>query len=163
MNVWRIHLNPEPEPGHDPFQFCTRERGIVGVGYSIGRNSGVVSWEEYERLARVRYADRISSDWWPALNAIRNRINIGDFIWTRNDNRNYFLGRITGDWRYDDSEDYANADIVNFRECKWREIEDNRIIPLGVVNSFPGKIVQRIRRNANAIAVQSQEIYLTGR
>ncbi|NMN99422.1 GAF domain-containing protein [Antrihabitans stalactiti] len=42
----------------------------------------------------------------------------GSFVWSKLDGR-YFLGRITGEWRYDDSSAAARVDLVHIRPCVW--------------------------------------------
>lgn len=42
----------------------------------------------------------------------------GSFVWTKSDGQ-FFLGRIDGPWRYDDSHAAAVVDLVHIRPCVW--------------------------------------------
>ncbi|MGB3676148.1 MAG: hypothetical protein WA988_17080 [Candidatus Nanopelagicales bacterium] len=42
----------------------------------------------------------------------------GSFVWTKSDGQ-FFLGRIDGPWRYDDSRAAALVDLVHIRPCVW--------------------------------------------
>ncbi len=43
----------------------------------------------------------------------------GSFVWTRDPDGLYWLGRITGPYFCDDSDDAAAVDLVHVRECDW--------------------------------------------
>jgi hypothetical protein len=75
-------------------------------------------------------------------------MKIDDLVWTRDKKGRYFLGRVTGDWYYDTSDENAKANIVNVRKCEWHEIGTVDKIPGKVVNCFiPRATVQRINDN----------------
>lgn len=141
INIWRIHLKASSQAGVDPRHLCLN-KGIVGVGWQIHYKTNPVSWEEYLETAKGDYGD---TSWWTALNAMKNRIQIDDLIWTRDWHGNYFLGRITSDWLYETSDDCANADIVNVRKCEWHKIGTEEAVPGKIVSSFrPARTVQAI-------------------
>jgi len=141
MNTWRIHLKADAQEGIDQRQLCL-DKGIVGVGWQIDYSNIPVTWEEYRGTAEVVYGDR---SWKAALNAMKNRIQVNDLIWTRDWSGIYFLGRIKSDWYYDTAEDCAQADIVNVRKCEWHRIGTEEAVPGKVVSSFrPARTVQII-------------------
>jgi hypothetical protein len=141
MNIWRIHLKADSKAGVDQRQHCL-DKGIVGVGWPIVYVTNPVPWEEYEETAQGEYGD---TSWWTALNAMKNRMQVGDLIWTRDWFANYFLGRINSDWYYDTSDECSQADIVNVRKCDWQKIGTEEAVPGKVVSSFrPARTVQRI-------------------
>jgi hypothetical protein len=43
----------------------------------------------------------------------------GSFVWTRDPDGLYWLGRITGPYRYDADDEAAAVDLVHVRECDW--------------------------------------------
>mgnify|MGYP000925099143 CR=1 FL=1 len=133
MNIWRIHLKTASQVGVDQRQLCL-DKGIVGVGWQIDYETVPVTWEEYRRIAEVDYGD---ISWKTALNAIKNRIQVDDLIWTRDWVGNYFLGRILSDWYYDIADECAQADVVNIRKCEWHKI--------GTEEAVPGKVVSSLR------------------
>lgn len=141
MNIWRIHLKSDSKAGIDQRQFCL-DKGIVGVGWPIDAETTTVSWDEYLKTGKNEYGD---TSWWTALNAVKNRMQMDDLIWTRDWHGNYFLGRIMSEWHYDASEECLNADIVNVRKCEWYKIGTEEAVPGKVISSFrPARTVQII-------------------
>ncbi|WP_127782628.1 GAF domain-containing protein [Rhodococcus sp. X156] len=45
----------------------------------------------------------------------------GSFVWTRDAEGSYWLGRLDGPYRYDGSPEAAAVDLVHVRDCQWRE------------------------------------------
>lgn len=43
----------------------------------------------------------------------------GAFVWTRDSEGLFWLGRLAGPWRYDTSQDAAARDLVHVRDCEW--------------------------------------------
>lgn len=141
MNIWRIHLKSVSQAGIDQRQLCL-DKGIVGVGWQIHHEAVSVSWDDYWRKAESKYG---SSSWKAALNAVKNRIQVNDLIWTRDWYGNYFLGRILSDWYYDTTNICSEADIVNVRKCEWYKIGTEEAVPGKIINSFrPARTVQVI-------------------
>ena len=99
------------------------------------------------------YGKKEHSGWWPAINAIKNRMEINDLCWTRDLQGIYYLGRVSGEWKYKKSQDYINADIRNTRQVNW--------IMIGTVDSVPGKVLNsfRPRRTVQRIYDDSTSIY----
>lgn len=154
MNIWRIHLKADSKAGVDQRQHCI-DKGIVGVGWPIEYDTIPVSWEEYLETARGDYGD---TSWWTALNAMKNRMEVDDLIWTRDWHGNYFLGKINSDWYYDTSDECSQADIVNVRKCDWKKIGTEEAVPGKVVSSFrPARTVQCI--DDETVYTFSQVVY----
>lgn len=76
-----------------------RRRGLCGFGQSVSRSA------EQERLARrvARFAE----------------LDEGSFVWTRDTNGWFWLGRISGPYFYDADETAAAVDLVHVRPCEW--------------------------------------------
>lgn len=147
MNIWRIHLKADSKIGIDQRQHCI-DKGIVGVGWPIEYENNPVSWEEYLEKAQEDYGD---TSWWTALNAIKNRMEVGDLIWTRDWYGNYYLGKINSDWYYDTSEECSQADIINVRKCDWMKI--------GTVESVPGKVVSSFRPARTVQCIDDETVF----
>ncbi len=146
MRIWRINLKSAAKTGVNPREFCLKGN-IVGVGWPVDNKSDTLVWDEYYELAMDEYYNRPERDngWWPAVNAMKNRMAIDDLIWTRDTKGEYYLGRITSDWRYDTSSECSNADIVNIRSCEWYKAGTVDKVPGIVVSSFiPRATVQSI-------------------
>ena len=148
MSVWRIILKPDVKENIDATEFC-RERHILGVGWPVEDGSKVLEWEDYCRLGSTLYIDGYGDKgWWPALNAIRNRMQNNDLCWTRDSNGIYYLGRIRGDWKYQWENEYKTADLVNIRACKWVDVGSVDAVPGKVLNSFrTRRTVQQVHDN----------------
>ena len=61
----------------------------------------------------------------------------GSFVWTRDTDGLYFLGRLTGEWRYDAAPDALAADLVHVRACDWlaRPVPPERV-PAATLATF---------------------------
>ena len=94
MNVWRITIKTDAVEGVDPRRFCL-ERNILGVGWPVDGPQSL-DWDTYHALGTAKYYDDGDKGWWPAVNAIRNRMTEGDLCWTRDWEGNYYLGRVAG-------------------------------------------------------------------
>lgn len=70
-------------------------------------------------------------------------MEIGELCWTR-DHGKYYLGQITSDWRYENTQENRDADVVNVRSCTWHKIGIVDVVPGKVVNSFRGRTVQKV-------------------
>ena len=152
MTIWRIHIKTAAEAGIDPVQFCFDNK-IVGVGWSIDTaQETTISWDEYYAKAENKYYRNDDKGWWPALNAMYERMNEDDLIWTRDNSNNYYLGRIKSLWRYDASQEYAAADMVNIRDCDWFKVGAEDKMPAAIVNRFiRGRTVQTMDSNNTAV------------
>ena len=142
MNVWRITIKTDAGEGIDPRSFCL-ERNILGVGWPVD-GLQPVDWDTYVTLGTAEYYDTGAKGWWPAVNAIHNRMCEGDLCWTRDLEGNYYLGRVASGWDYRSTPEHIAADVVNVRECCW--------VRTGTADSVPGKVLNSIRAGR---AVQS--------
>ncbi|AVZ38905.1 MULTISPECIES: GAF domain-containing protein [unclassified Dietzia] len=84
----------------------------------------------------------------------------GVYVWTRDVDGHYWLGRLAGPWRYDASDEAHSVDLVHVRECTWRsEPTDRSSVPDAVLATFArgGRNWQRIRSEAGA--AESAELW----
>jgi hypothetical protein len=154
MNIWRINLKSASRNNVNPRQFCL-QNNIVGVGWRINEECKKLTWNEYHLEASKIYADK---NWKIALNALKNRIKIDDLIWTRDNQNNYYLGRIIGDWKYQSEKENLDADVVNIRDCDWMKIGTVDSVPGKLINSFiPARTVQSV--NSHSVKMYSQTIF----
>ena len=150
MNVWRINIKTDAAEGVDPRRFCL-DRNILGVGWPVGERESL-DWDKYQALGTVKYYDKGDKGWWPAVNAVRNRMAEGDLCWTRDWGGNYYLGRVVGAWQYRATPEHTEADIVNVRCCHWRSV--------GTVDSVPGKVLNSFRAGRTVQAVHDETVLL---
>ncbi|ONI67473.1 GAF domain-containing protein [Kribbella sp. ALI-6-A] len=72
----------------------------------------------------------------------------GAFVWTRESDGLYRLGRLAGPWEYDASPGAVAADLVHVRPCEWaRRAFTENDVPAAAAYSFSrgGRNFQRIR------------------
>ncbi|WP_172831600.1 GAF domain-containing protein [Mycobacterium asiaticum] len=91
--------------------------GLCGFGQLVDKAGAV------DRLERrvARFAD----------------VADGSFVWTRDPDGLYWLGRIAGPYFFDDDDDAVAVDLVHVRHCEWRSeplLEPG--VPAAVVATF---------------------------
>ena len=131
--VWRIHLNSDSIASVDPKQFCF-DNNIVGVGWRAPSSGPFLTPEEYKASAVITYGQ--STSWQAAINAICYGLQPGHLVWTRDGQGNYYLGRIEGDWQYQDAQSNLDADMLNIRPCIWHKVGTADAVPGKVASSF---------------------------
>jgi hypothetical protein len=96
-----------------------RRLGVVGFG-DAGWGSGAAADARLERRV-ARFADAPS----------------GSFVWTRDGDGLYWLGRIAGPYRRDTEEAAVAVDLVHVRPCEWlAEPFTEAAVPAAVVATF---------------------------
>lgn len=104
--------------------------GVVGVGGRLSRRphglrDAVALTEEVHDARTARRLERFAG------------VPAAAFVWTRDGEGLFFLGRITGEWRYDDDPAAVEADLVHVRDCVWRpEPVALHDVPPAVVHTF---------------------------
>ena len=160
INIWRLNIKTAAKRGVNPRRFCL-DRNILGVGWQVSQ-PGVVEWDDYIAEARDKYKTKGRS-FSVAINALKNRMEVGDLCWTRDHDGTYYLGKITSGWRYENTKENLDADVVNVRSCLWHKVGTVDVVPGKVVNSYiSGSTVQRvngknIRRYSQFLANQKIE------
>jgi hypothetical protein len=84
----------------------------------------------------------------------------GSFVWTRDTDGHYLLGRVTGEWWYDDRPAAVAADLVHVRACAWRRTPvSHGDVPPAVVHTFNrgGRNFQQIHHDA--VGAQSRALW----
>jgi hypothetical protein len=145
MKVWRLNIKTDARVGFDPREYCIANN-LVGIGWPVAHedHSPPRDLEDYLVLGRTTYADNGDNGWWPAVNALGNRITQGDLCWTR-DHGVYYLGRVTGSWTYLDGEQADNFDVHCVRPCLWHRVGLLDAVPGAVERSFiPSRTLQAI-------------------
>ena len=141
MNVWRAKINsgrPELQGQWDDAKRYCRESRVVGVGWGKPE----VELDEDAELDEVLAEIAKNPNWKTGVATVRRLAETaadGDLVWTRDGSGAYWLGEITGPWRFDPSAAATRWDLSNVRPCRWladsmRDYE----VPGGVVRSFVG-------------------------
>ena len=148
INIWRLHIKTAAEAGVDPHNFCI-EKNILGVGWQVETAKNPLSWDCYYKLGKEGYEEEGDKGWKAAVNALHDGMKCGALCWSRNSDGIYYLGRIKGDWIYNNTDEYIRADVVNVRDCEWHKVGLVDSVPGKVVNSFiPSRTVQMVHENS---------------
>lgn len=162
MNVWRAKINSgraeAPDFWDEAKAYC-REAGVVGVGWgrpNVERGSGAPLQEVLDEIAKnPRWKSGVST-----VRRLAERAEVGDLVWTRDRSGDYWLGRISGEWRFDASEAATRWDLNNVRPCEWLDAPKRDYqVPGGVVRSFIGAGSSFRRVGGAAACRMSQLIY----
>lgn len=139
MHVWWLNLRPTggtpPEPGDTrerqarrAQEFC-RKHSVLGMGWRVTPAEGELSWNEYRARRDERRAEHEPYDKGGNVNRWKEKVSIGDLVWTKTEDGLFWLARITGDWYYDSSRAAKKADMVNQRPAMIVEIGGRDDVP----------------------------------
>jgi hypothetical protein len=149
MNLFRIHIKPGGGTAdmHSTFSYCLKNE-ILGVGWRTRSNRNTKDWEEYRNEASEEYHDLCVCEF------IKNRVNKGDLVWTRNVEGQYYLAQVTAGWEYWTSQDAVDKDIdiANVFRVVFQSVD---------VDAVPGKVIAcfRARRSIQRIADEKAREY----
>jgi hypothetical protein len=87
-------------------------------------------------------------------------VEAGSFVWTRDGDGLFLLGRIDGPYRYDSAAEAAAVDLVHVRACRWVDTPlSEPAVPPAVVATF-GRGGRNFQRTHDAdVAAQTQRIW----
>src|SRR5918999_5611938 len=133
--VVRLHLRSTVEEvDHVEIEdWCLRDggQGWAGVGWGLwDASQHGISWTKYCSLT-----DRSGE----AVNDSVQRLHdlsTGALIWTRRRDSSYWLGELTGRWRYRDGRSAQRLDMFNVRPCHWWHVGTQDSVPGIVVSNF---------------------------
>lgn len=104
--------------------------GLCGFGGAL--DPPPVTAEAAVRAAMVQHDERLAR-------RIRRfaAAPVGAFVWTRDGDGLFWMGRLQGQWRYDARVGASRVDLVHVRPCQWLSdpVPDARV-PGGVVSTF---------------------------
>lgn len=118
-----------------------RRLGVCGFGERVSQPA------EEERLVRrvARFAE----------------LDDGSFVWTRDTDGSFWLGRISGPYFYDADKAAAAVDLVHVRPCEWLSVPLlEQDVPAAVIATFRrgGRNFQEIHHPS--IDVETQTIWV---
>lgn len=143
LDLWRINLKPDAATGINVAEFCF-DRNIVGIGWPVDGKPATKDGY-YQLSEQVQREPNQRRSWAAAANAFLDQLKPGDLIWARTPDAHYYLGRIAGDWRYENGDEYRQADTVNIRPCDWVEVGAVDSVPGAVIAGFrPSRTIQRV-------------------
>jgi hypothetical protein len=138
--LYRLHVHTSCHDRQATIQFCLDGR-FLGVGWGAGPEP--VDWDGYQIVAEDWYG-RVD----PSVRAVHD-MDDGTLIWTRDPRGAYYLGRVTGGWRYLTGEPAERYDMRNVRPVEIVGCGVEAIVPGKVANSFIARrALQRINDEA---------------
>lgn len=151
MHIWWLYLRPTGGTPTDPGEtrtdqaeraqeFC-RKHSVLGMGWSV--EGGVLSWNDYRKFRERRRKEHGPYDDSGNVNRWKEQVSIGDLVWTKTEDRQFWLARITGDWHYDLSSAAMKADMVNQRPAMIVEI-DKKDVPSAVAEHSHRRTVHKM-------------------
>lgn len=90
-----------------------------------------------------------------AIRTLADQVQDGDFMWTRDTDSTFWLGRVGGPWLVYTSEGAFRYDLENVRPCDWLQADPSLKdydVPGAVVRSFtgPGPTIRRVKSTVAA-------------
>ena len=138
--IVRLNIKPDAAAGVDPKAFCFN-KGVAGMGHPVPNTPS--DWDNYRQLAAAEYP---SGSWTPVI--VLHDIPVGGVIWTRSGNTSettFWVGLVTGSWKYLDDSDAKAADIVNVRPVVWYKVGGYQDVPDAIKNAFTPAVIAQIR------------------
>ena len=142
--IWRLHLLPKgenPPKPEDVVKFC-HAHSVLGMGWAVDADLDEnISWSDY--VARSK-----DTEWKKVNDNVRRwkeDVKTGDLVWTKTPNKEYYLARVIGEWRYEPAAKFVAVDMVNIREVKFVFVGDKSQMPDKIVKKFiDGQTLQRV-------------------
>ena len=140
MDFYRIKLLTKSS-GHpeEDRKYCFKHH-LFAIGWPIKDYVGTI--EEYKKAAEKKYCKgkELSGNINSSYKNMK-KIKKGDYIWTQEDSRTYYLGKVDSEILFD--EDYVNwLGLTRRCEKEWQKIEFNDVP--GIVTSYfagPGQVL----------------------
>jgi hypothetical protein len=141
--LWKMNIKTDSSNGVDPFVFC-KNNNILGFGWQLEDDNGnritPKDIEECEKLGRQQYGSR---GFVASIHAFKE-MEVDDLIWTRQEGI-YYICKVLSKWRYNNSDENCEADVVNIIDVEFVEVGTIESVPGKVVNSFRARsTIQRI-------------------
>ena len=141
--IWRIHLLPHGGAwGKDDRMLQAKwaealchARSVLGMGWAVNADPDEnISWSDYKERAKAKYEGKVDE----SVRRWNEDVKIGDLVWTKTTNGEYYLARVTGEWRYEPATKFFVADMVNVREVKFVFVGNKPQMPDKIVKKFIG-------------------------
>lgn len=157
--IWRINMKTDGIYKFEQqgvFDFCVKE-GIIGIGWSRAISKDNFSEEVTNPKEIQTFIWNLLKDnnkktrgFSTASNIIVDRMNIGDYVWTRVDSL-YKLAKITSEAKYKrNNEEYIEYDIGFYREVEYYDQSFH-------ISEVPGKIIASFSASSTVQNVTDKE------
>lgn len=136
--IWRTKLRSlKPGVDHQEQVDHNFDDGIVGIGWGIEALPDGASIKDV--LAAIGSQPGWTKDAVHTVRRFGEDAEIGDYIWTRDLHGRFRLGRITGPYRYENTELAKRTDTHQVRDCEWanQPLSDLEV-PGAVIRGFVG-------------------------
>ena len=145
MNLFRIHINPTGGMASrkTTFKYC-QDNNLLGVGWRTNSHLNTKDWDKYYKEASKKHSN---------LNIcayIEKTVCIDDLVWTRDQNGEYYLARITSGWEYFETPESKekDIDIANIFRVIFLKKE---------IDAVPGKVVACFRASRTIQAIHNKQ------
>lgn len=141
MKVFRIHIRPhggEADP-ETSFKYCL-DHGVLGVGWRTNSARSTKDWDAY-----LADAEQIHDDL-QICSYIHREVGVGDLVWTRGIDAQYYLARVTAPWEYWVTPEAVenDIDVANVFRADIRPVPSDAV-PGKVIASFrASRTIQRV-------------------
>lgn len=142
--IFRLNIKSSAQPGVDPKLFCF-ENQVAGMGWHVDTDADThLDWESYRQLAAATYPD---FSWTPVITL--HDIPVGGVIWTRSGygkDSQFWIGIVTGHWKYLNDSAAEAADIVNIRPVIWHNVGGYVDVPSSIARAFTPAVIAAIKQ-----------------
>jgi hypothetical protein len=136
--IWRTKMRSlKPSVNHKIQAAHNFDHGIVGIGWGVEELPSGASLQEV--FARIGSQPGWTKSAVYTVRRFAEDAEVGDYVWTRDPQGRFRLGRITGPYRYENSELAALTDTHQVRDCEWSDQPLGDLeVPGGVIRGFVG-------------------------
>jgi hypothetical protein len=138
--IWRTKLRSLKDGVDHAEQvtYCV-EGGRVGIGWGIEELTGGASLAEVVAAIRAKEEPGWGGQAASTVRLFGEEAAVGDFIWTRDLKGRFRLGRLSGEYRYENSATAKKLDTHQVRAAEWaqRPLGDLEV-PGAVIRAFSG-------------------------
>lgn len=136
--IWRTKLRSlKPGVDHQEQVDHNFDDGIVGIGWGVEALPSGASLKEV--LEAIGSYPGWTKDAVHTVRRFGKDAEIGDYIWTRDLHGRFRLGRITGAYRYENTELAKRTDTHQVRDCEWaKQPLSDLEVPGAVIRGFVG-------------------------
>lgn len=133
MYIFRIHIRPQGGSADmkTTFEYCLKNK-LLGVGWRTESERNTKNWDEYF-IEAEKIHDNLN-----VCKYIKTWVSMGDLVWTRSHDGQYYIARVLSGWEYWTSEEAKkkDIDIANVFRCEIKKVE---------IDDVPGKVVACFR------------------
>jgi len=170
-NIWRLNTKTNGIKDHGQkglLDFCKKEN-IIGVGWSNpyfteGMNKNIKDTKEIKNYIWniIKKDDNRTKGFATATNIIVDRMNIGDYVWTRAEGV-YYIAKVLSEPKYNlNNQNYINYDLGFYRNVEYsKKFFHESEVPGKIISSFAARnSTQHVSDQNNKIFNYTESLFL---